>query len=389
MGKRRANNEGSISKRKDNRWLVTLTVGVRDDGKPKKVYRYTKTQSEAVKLLTELKSELLIGVDATKGNILVSDWCNTWVETYKKKLAKSTKTSYQTNIRVHINNFIGGIQVKNMTTQQIQYMLDKIYDDGNNSLSLVIKVYNIINGALKKAIELGMIARNPCVGIEFPKDNTKKKRIFTLDEQISFVKELDNWDSKALFITYLYTGARLGELPALKWTDIDFNKRIIDINKKAIVIYSHDNEQKKTKQVVEDFLKTESSKRKIYITQFLVNILQDHKEKQKRIAEELDIEWSEDNLVFPTINGSVPYTRNIEEKFKRITEKIGVTDATMHSLRHSYATRLFEADVDIKVISKQLGHKTVKTTYDTYIHVLPEKNLKEIDKLNAIDKLIA
>jgi integrase len=388
MGKRRANNEGSISKRKDGRWVVTLTVGIRDDGKPKKIYRYTRTQAEAVQLLNQLKAELLIGVDATKGNITISDWCTTWLNTYKRKLASTTKTSYQTNIRVHINNHIGGISVNKLTTPQIQYMLDSIYNDGENSLSLVIKVYNILNSALNKAMELGMIARNPCVGVEFPRDNKKKKRIFTIDEQRAFVKELDNWDSKVLFITFLYTGARLGELPALMWKDINLSERTIDINKKAIITYSHDNEQKKTKQVVEDFLKTESSKRKVVITPKLVKILQEHKEKQKRMTETLNIGWSEDNLVFPTGNGTVPYARNIEEKFKRITNKVGITDATMHSLRHTYATRLFEAEIDIKVISKQLGHKTVKTTYDTYIHVLPEKNLKEIDKLSAIDKLI-
>jgi integrase len=388
MGKRRGNGEGSISKRKDGRWVITLTTGIKDNGKPKKIYKYSSTQSEAVKLLNKLRSEYSMGVDLTKGEIKVSDWSKTWLDTYKKRLASSTRTSYQTNLRVHINEFIGGIAINKLTTAQIQYMLDSIYNNGENSLSLVIKVYNVLNGSLNKAVELGMIAKNPCNAVEFPKNNKKKIRVFSIEEQKAFVKELDNWDSKALFITYLFTGARLGEIPSLKWTDIDLQRRTLDINKKAIVISNNGVEGKKTMQIVEDFCKTETSTRKVVITPFLVDILQDHKEKQKHIAEALNIEWSEESLVFPTSKGTIPYARNIQEKFGRITKKIGITDATMHSLRHSYATRLFEAGVDIKVVSEQLGHKTVKITYDTYVHVMPDKKIKEIDKLNDIDKLI-
>lgn len=389
MTRRRGKNEGCISKRKDGRWVISLTVGIKEDGKPKKIYRYTKTQSDAVQLLNKLRTELLSGVDVTKGNMKVSEWCQTWLDKYKRKLASSTRTSYQTNLRVHVNEYIGGIAVNKLATAQIQYMLDCIYNDGENSLSLVIKVYNILNGAMSKAIELGMIAKNPCDAIEFPRDNKKKIRVFNIEEQRAFVKELENWDSKVLFMTYLYSGTRLGELPALRWTDIDLEERIISINKKAIIIYNYGAEVQKTMQVVEDFCKTESSKRKIVITPFLVNILLEHKEKQKREAEMLNIDWTEDSLIFPTSNGTMPYTRNIQEKFHRITDKIGITDATLHSLRHTYATRLFEVGVDIKVVSEQLGHKTVKITYDTYVHVMPNKKIKEIDKLNAIDKLIA
>lgn len=391
MGRRRANNEGSISKRKDGRWIVSLTAGINDNGKPKKIYRYAKTQSEAVLLLNKLKAELLIGVDATKGNMKICDWCQTWLDTYKKKLAPSTRTSYQTNLRVHINEYIGGVAINKLTTAQIQYMLDSIYGNGENSLSLVIKVFNVLNGAILKAIELGMIVKNPCTAIEFPKNNKKKIRVFSIEEKRAFIKELEHEDSKALFITYLFSGARLGELPPLRWKDIDFNKEKekIHIEKKAIVIYNHGDEEKKTKQVVEDFCKTESSKREIAIPDILVNTLKEHKEKQKRTAEALNIEWNEDSLVFPTSKGTIPYTRNIQEKFKRITEKVGIKDATIHSLRHTYATMLFEVGVDINTISKQLGHSSIKITADTYVHVMPEHKAKEIDKLNEIAKLIA
>lgn len=388
--KRRANGEGSITLRKDGRWLVSFQTGVQANGKPKKLYRYTKTQAEAVQILNRLKLEFSSGVDSAKGNITVSEWCGAWMEHYKaNKLAPSTKASYQTNLRVHINKYIGGVALKKLTANQIQYMLDQIYDGGNNSLSLVVKVHNILNGALKKAVSLGMLARNPMEGVELPKDNKREIRVLTVEEQKAFISALEKEDSRVLFMTYLYTGARLGELPALTWRDISFGDRTININKKVIVVHDVLSERKKTYLDVENFCKTESSKRKVYITPALMKILMEHKQKQKENVEALGQNWSEDNLVFPTSNGTIPYPRNIQEKFDRIISGLGFDGVTMHSLRHTYATRLFEADVDIKVISQQLGHKSVKITYDIYVHFIPDRKSRELEKLKEIDKLIA
>ncbi len=75
--------------------------------------------------------------------------------------------------------------------------------------------------------------------------------------------------------------------------------------------------------------------------------------------------------------------------FDRLLAKTNIDHATMHCLRHTYATRCFENDVDIKVISAQLGHASVKTTYDIYIHLIKSKVVKEVEKLDALDNWIA
>lgn len=385
---KRGKGEGCIRKRIDGKWLVEFQTGVKADGKPKKIYKYCKTQAEAIKELNKLQSEFLVGVDKTNGNISVSDWCRVWLNKYKKKLAPTTQRSYETNIRVHIDKYVGGISINKLTTQQIQFMIDTIYNDGENSLSLVIKVYNILHGALSKALDLSMITKLPTRGVEFPEDNTKEKVILTKEQQRSFISALENEPSRALFLTYLYTGARLGELPPLVWEDVDLDNRVINICKKSVVLHDYDSETKKTHQEIQNFCKTKSSTRKIVITPFLVEILREHKKQQQENAEFLGIKWAETNLVFPTSNGTVPYGRNIQEKFLRIAEKAGIKGATLHSLRHTYATRLFEADVDIKVVSMQLGHKNVRITYDTYVHVLKDKQQQEIDKFAELDKLI-
>ena len=108
-----------------------------------------------------------------------------------------------------------------------------------------------------------------------------------------------------------------------------------------------------------------------------------------KLAEDMGEEWSEESLVFRNSRGNMVYSRNLQEVLYRIYEKAGIEGATMHTLRHTYATRCFEAEVDIKAISEQLGHKNVRTTYDIYVHLLRKTKVKQIDKLEEIDKFIA
>lgn len=207
------------------------------------------------------------------------------------------------------------------------------------------------------------------------------------DNWILSIMALDGEYYRAMFLTYLYTGMRMGEGIPLQWQDIDLNKRTLKVNKKAIV--AHDYNKHEAVQVVQDFCKTKSSKRTIAITAGLVSVLKEHKEAMMKLTEDMGEEWSEESLVFKNSRGNMVYGRNLQEVLYRIYDKAEIEGATMHTLRHTYATRCFEAGVDISAISEQLGHKDTATTRDTYIHLLPDKKAAEIDKLGEIDKFIA
>ena len=382
---KRANGEGNIRKRKDGKWLVTFPTGIyKEDGKREYVYKYCATQAEAAEKLRELQMEKAMGVCQGKSAVKTGAWIDTWIEKHKSpKLAPATLTSYRNNARIHIKPYVGEIPLRELSTYHIQRMLDGI----GGSLSTFIKNYNIIHGALEKAVELGMIPRNPCKGVAFPKDDKRKMRVLTKEEQKRFIMALNGEYYRAMFLTYLYTGMRMGEGIPLQWKDIDLEKRTLRVNKKAIV--AHDYNKHEAVQVVQDFCKTKSSKRTIAITAGLVAVLREHKETMIKLAEDMGEEWSEESLVFRNSRGNMVYSRNLQEVLYRIYDKAEIEGATMHTLRHSYATRCFEAGVDIKAISEQLGHANVKTTYNIYVHLLEDTKAKEIDKLGEIDKFIA
>lgn len=372
-----------ISKRKDGKFLVSFPTGIRkENGKREYIYKYCDTQREAIEVLEQLQAEKQMGVCHGKSTIKTGDWIKHWIEAKASKIAPATLTSYRNNFRLHISPCIGDIVLRDLTSNNLQRMLDNI----GGTKSTFTKNYNIVHGALEHAVDLGMIPRNPCKGVNHPKDDTEEMRVLTKEEQKAFISALDGEYYRPMILTYLYTGMRMGEGVPLLWTDVDLEKRTIRINKKAIV--AHNYEKHEAKQEVQPFCKTKSSTRTIAITNGLVRILSEHKATMQALAEELGEEWTEDRLVFPNTWGNIVHTRNLQKVVERIYKKAGIEGATMHTLRHTYATRCFEADVDIKAISKQLGHAKVKTTYDTYVHLLEDKKVEEIDKLSEIDALL-
>ena len=382
---KRANGEGSIRKRKDGKWLVTFPTGrYLASGKKEYVYKYCSDQATAVRELQRLQSEKAMGVCHSKAAVKTGDWIETWIEKHKApKLAPSTLTSYRNNFRVHIRPYVGEIALKDLATYHIQKTLDSM----DRSYSLFVKVYNVIHGALEKAVELGMIPRNPCKGVAFPAEDKEDMRVLTQEEQQRFIEALDGEYYRVMLLTYLYTGMRAGECIPLQWKDVDLSKRTIRVNKKAIL--HHDFSKHSAKQEVQDFCKTKSSKRTVAITTGLAAILAEHKEEMKKRAAALGLEWSEESLVFWNTRNKIVQYGNLKESLNKIYRKAGIEGATMHTLRHTYATRCFEAGVDIKAISEQLGHANVKTTYNIYVHLLEDTKVKEIDKLSEIDKFIA
>ena len=386
---KRSNGEGNIYFRKyDNRWMVSFkTSNYKPNGKREIIYKYAKTQAEASEILRKLQVEKQIGIRQGKQIITTGEWIRLWIDNYKApKLKQSSLTSYNNNFRCHIEPYIGSIPLNKLELYDVQLMLNKVKD----SPSLFMKVYTVINGAMREAVIQKHISTNPCLGVAFPAEEDKDMRVFTKQEQAQFIQHLEGEYYRPLFLTYLMTGMRLGEAPALRWYDIDLEKQTISVNKKVILKYDRNAEKgKRATQIEEDSCKTKSSRRTIMITAGLVNILAEHKKEQQALAEKEGQQWDENWLVFPNSRGNIPNLRNIDAAFHKILRNAGIQEATPHCLRHTYATRNFENGVDIKMISKQLGHKSVRTTYDIYIHVIKDSAAVQIEKLNELDLMLA
>ena len=168
----------------------------------------------------------------------------------------------------------------------------------------------------------------------------------------------------------LYTGMRRGELFALTWNDIDFEKRTITINKQLNRLKNFDsNISSKTILQIQPYTKN-SQERIISVSTIMLEKLKNYKIQQSKIT--WDDLYNDKKLVFCREDGTYLDPKTFEDFFKKTLKLAGVENTNVHALRHTSATRALESNIPVKVVSKILGHANIQITLDTYTHVLPE-----------------
>jgi integrase len=241
------------------------------------------------------------------------------------------------------------------------------------------------------AVELGLIKINPTENIQLPKHQVKVEEIECQEEEIKFLEKeelarfLRTADSEGLemdsliFTTLAYTGLRIGELLALKWTDFEQEKGSLRVTK---TLYNPSNNIKKYELLPP---KTSGSIRTIRIDEKLVKMLKRHAIKQKEIKLQKGILYVENQFIFARNDGHPQLRKVVETRLKRLLKKAGIDkNITPHSFRHTHTSLLIEAGVGVKEIQQRLGHTDINTTMNIYAHMtanMEEKASHQFSKL--------
>jgi integrase len=351
--------------------------------------KYFSGKTEAIvkkKLRDYQKSEEFLGSDSYSTQS-VKRYAENWLLLYKKN---SMKASSFDRVEGMINNNIvpeiGNIQMDNITSRHCQQLINDLQSNGM-AFNTIKKIYNTMNNMFTKAYNLGDIKKNPMDTVDMPSSHLFAKkpiRALTEDEENKMLEEIERvWKSsgkpiytyKELYKLILHTGMRCGEAVALNVEDMDLDEKTNFVHKTALFVKTRDESGKPdggSKQVVNESPKTSKSNRKIPLN------------KTAFAAVKTLIDANPDSsYIATTSQGTRVSYYTIEKQFKRLMQNCGIESATVHTLRHTFATRLFEKGADVKTVSTLLGHSSVKITYDTYVHVIKEK---QSDVVSLLDR---
>lgn len=371
-----------MKKRADGRYCKQILVGYSLDGKRKMKTIYGKTIKEIERKEREVRNNLDNGLDLTQENILVKDWGRKWLKVYKRSVASGTYNMYQKCLENHIVPTIGDIPISKLRPIQIQEALNNILEKGYIRTAEIYKL--TIKQIINQAVAEGLLVKSVCNNLDKIKSNREEKRVLT-DFELKCISKTEYTDKEKLFIDILYyTGIRRGEALALTLLDIDKKSHTIKINKSLDI-------RENTSVIKEP--KTKSGYREIPIPDLLFTELIQYISKHKTF------------YLFPMKNGEPSSRSSFRKMWNSIMKKTQCTaevlakkiaqdenvkifydtsiSFTPHIFRHTYATNLYYANIDIKKAQYLLGHSSLEMTLKVYTHLDNTKKSKDIvNKIN-------
>lgn len=342
--------KGNIYQRRDGRWEGRIYVGKDKRGKRKFRSFYGKTHEEA-------KLKLIVSQQHDKNDysiteMTVNELFYEWFKAISPRLKESTCSNYHMKAVKHLLPFFGNKKCCQIKSKTVSGFIEEKLNSGL-SVRYVSDIIVLLKSMFKYANREYNI-RNVLDGIIMPKKIKPDIKIFSKNEQNKLEEYITNQSSLTSIgiLLAMYMGLRIGELCALQWKDIDFEKRILTVRRTLQRIQSHDSKNK-TKLILTE-PKSCCSKREIPIPEKLLQKLSEFQRKGT-------------NFVLSGLDKPIE-PRTMQYRFSKILKKAGLTPIHFHSLRHLFATNCIALGFDIKTLSEILGHSSVNITLNQYVH---------------------
>lgn len=345
----------NIYKRKDGRWEGRYKNGFKPDGKTRYSSVYGKCYSEVKAILTAKRAERK--PDSLKCNFTFGELSDLWLGSIVHNVKESTYSNYGMKLEKHILPYFGAIRYEKLT---IKFFNDFISEKLLSGLSAryVSDICRVIKFITKFAhLKLGYADKAELLSL--PKCEKKERKMLTSAQQnllTNYLAANISPSNLGIFISAV-TGIRIGELCALKWSDIDLEKRIITVSRTMQRIQSQGD--KAATKIVITSPKSQTSVREIPVPDVLYSYLEDMR--------------SNDEYYVLTGKKIFSEPRTMQYRFKSLLKKAGLPQVNFHALRHMFATRCVDIGVDVKTLSEILGHCSVELTLNRYVHSSVER----------------
>lgn len=361
----------NIYKRQDGRWEARYIKGYEISGKIKYGSCYGKTYKEAKEKVAEVKAALFNGAPTptNRSHRRFAFYCDEWLLANRGCIKESTYVKYHTILENHIKPKLGGCFALGLTPTVTEAFRVELEHEGlaaKTIKDILVVLRSILNYGIKHFPGIF-----PAVEVLYPKETKKEMRVLSKEEETRLTAYLlaDLDCCRFGILLALLTGIRIGELCALRWSDVSLRDKTLRVGCTMQRLHNCDENGTKTKVII-GTPKSDSSFRTIPIT---------------RQALELCKKMNPGNKKDYILTGTEDYMepRALQYRFEKYTRDCQLEGVHFHTLRHTFATRCVEVGFEIKTLSEILGHSTTTITLDRYVHSSMEMKRTNMEKLAA------
>ncbi|WP_110926843.1 site-specific integrase [Bacillus massiliglaciei] len=347
----------------------------------------TKKEAQAAARLVEIEKQN--GTLIKESRMSFEEFAKDWLKSYSRSGVKVSSVRAREKEMKHFISVWGPYPISKITKKMYQDRILDLFE--RYSQNYMDGIHACGRMIFRQAVELGLMKINPTENFRLPKKQQTVEELEKEEEEINFLEkeelahflklaQSDGLEMDHLVFTVLsYTGLRIGELLALKWTDFNAKQATLRITK---TIYNPTNNFEKYQLLTP---KTVGSKRTIEIDDMLVKMLKKHEIKQKEIKLKNKPIYKDNGFIFARDDGHPQLRKVFETRLHRLLKKAEIhKNITPHSFRHTHASLMFEAGATIKEVMERLGHTDPKTTTVIYTHVTQstkEKTSHQFSKL--------
>ena len=357
MAKKRGNNEGSIHKRPNGTWRAQVSLsGTR-------LSFAADTRAECQIWIKKTINQIDNGLTLDGAQTKLQDYLPSWLTSIKSSLRLRTWEQYTQIAEHHILPTLGPVKLKDLRPDVIQRFYTTKLDQGTGDRTVQL-IHVVLHRSLAHAVNLGILPRNPTDATLRPEYDHEEMQVLDENQVSQLMIVLRGDRHEALVHLAVATGMRQAELLGLKWSDLDWNKQTIRVQRQLRRDF-HEGEM---------FIppKTKAGRRTIALGAKSIEKMREHWERQNQERRQVGERWKEYDLIFPSSIGTPLNYSNLVKSFKQILSMAGLPDIRFHDLRHTAASLMLNHGIPVIVVSRMLGHSKVSITLDIYGHLMPE-----------------
>jgi integrase len=372
---KRASGESSIYRDEDGRWHGFVSMGKKENGRRDRRHVSGAKRADVVVKVRAIEAKRDAGmVDAAGRAPTVGEWLDHWLDNIAaRKVRARTLESYRSTVRLHLRPGIGHHRLDRLQPEHLERLYAVLADKGLSPAS-ILRAHRVLSRALRVASQRGKVARNVATLVDPPAVRRPQTALpLSAQEARQVMAAAQTRRNAARWTVALASGLRQSEALALQWSDVDLGKGTLSVRRGLHRVSG--------RGLVYEEPKADRSRRTLALPAPLVEALRAHRAAQREERIAAGPLWEDHDLVFAQPNGRPIERKSDWRAWKTLLREAGVREIRLHDGRHTAATLLLAEGVHPRVVMEVLGHAQMRTTTDTYSHVLPALGRDAADRM--------